>query len=216
MILNNERARLQFEKLYQRIFKGKARECILDICTGSGIHLPLLSHYAQTVIGIDISYQLLLHAQKMLEEINIFNVLLLQAAAESLPLRENTCDGFVIIDALHHVENQTAVLCEIMRVAKPHASFLLIEPNLNNPLVYIAHRIPAEERGALRTNTRSRLSNLLSPFIKDISIEPFNYIASRKKNIFNRILFFLIEQICAKCFSCLPIRILIAGRVNKA
>ncbi len=215
LLLDNDKARDKFKGIYRRVLGDIKKECILDLCSGSGIHLPLLSIHSETVVGIDISFGLLQHAHTLIQQLNLENVFLIQAAAEVLPLHDNTCDAFIMIDALHHVENQHLVLQEMHRLAKPGAVFLLIEPNIRNPLVYIAHKIPDEERGALRNNTWGNLKRLFMPYVTNLNIEPFNYIASKKKSVFSQMIFRFIEEICENVFPWWPIRYLITGRINK-
>ena len=45
-----------------------------------------------------------------------------------------------------------AVLAEAARVLKPGGRFASIEPNVLNPMVFLAHALPKAERGALRRN----------------------------------------------------------------
>jgi SAM-dependent methyltransferase len=43
-------------------------------------------------------------------------------------------------------------LSEVRRVLRPGGRFISIEPNVLNPIVWLAHALPPEERGALRHN----------------------------------------------------------------
>jgi ubiquinone/menaquinone biosynthesis C-methylase UbiE len=197
-------------------FLGKNRKgIVLDICSGSGIHLPLLSQLSRATIGADLSLGLLKGAQEIKRALRLDNVLLFQAQAESIPLKDNVCDAVIIIDAIHHVENQKRVMEELKRVSKHSTPVLLIEPNISNPLVFLAHRIPQEERGALRLNTTKGLRHLLSLYFDEVQVKPFNYIASRKSSFFGRALSRSIEWFFEWIFFFWPIRLLIQGNFCK-
>jgi ubiquinone/menaquinone biosynthesis C-methylase UbiE len=174
-----------------------------------------LRTYAATLIGVDISIGLLERARELIREMNLENVALIQSGAETLPLQDNVCDAVALIDAIHHVENQEAVIREAWRVAKNNAPFLMMEPNISNPLVYLAHRIPKEERGALRINTAHGLQRLVRPYLKEVTVQPFNYVASKKNNPYAQAAFQMIELFFEKIFFFWPIRLLVQGKVSK-
>jgi len=215
LVVNNENARDLFKKVFCDFFQNKNNACVLDVCSGSGLHLPLLSTACNTVIGLDASIGLLKRASELKQELDLNNVFLLKSFAESIPCRDTVFDSIIMIDAIHHVENQAKVLDELKRVAKPGAPFLLIEPNVSNPLVYLAHRIPVEERGALRSNTTGKLRRLLSPYIEGMDIRPFNYVASKKNSFAERCAYSIIEILFSKLFYFWPIRLMAHGYFKK-
>ena len=215
LIINNEHAYNLFKNLFSD-FLGKNRKgIVLDLCAGSGIHLPLLSQFSVATIGADLSLGLLKGAQEIKRELRLDNVLLFQAQAESIPLKDEVCDAVIIIDAIHHVENQKRVMEELKRVSKNSTPVLLIEPNISNPLVFLAHRIPKEERGALRLNTAKGLSHLLNSYFDEVQVKPFNYIASRKSNFLGRVISRSIEWFFEWIFFFWPIRLIIQGNFCK-
>lgn len=214
-IISNENTYNLFKGLFSDLLGEGKKGVILDICTGTGIHLPLLSRFSEIVIGADLSSGLLKRAQELKAELQLQNVLLVQSQAESIPLKDDVCDAVIMIDAIHHVENQEQVMEELRRVSRDNALFLLIEPNISNPLVFLAHRIPPEERGALRLNTSRGLSRLLSPYLDAVQVEPFNYVASKKSGFLARGLFRAIEFLFGKIFIFWPIRLLFQGNFSK-
>jgi SAM-dependent methyltransferase len=215
LIINNENAYNIFMNLFSSSLGEDKDKIVLDLCTGSGIHLPLLSKYSETTIGADLSLELLKRAQEIKRELQLHNIFLLQAQAESIPLADDVCDAVVMIDGIHHVENQEKVMEELRRVAKNHAPFLLIEPNISNPLVFLAHLFPKEERGALRLNTARGLSRLLFSHLDEVYVKPFNYVASRKSSFLGRVISCIIEWLFEWIFFFWPIRLLVQGNFCK-
>ena len=216
LIIQSKQAYNVFKNLFSNLLKEGNNGIVLDLCTGSGIHLPILSQHAKTVFGADISMALLERAQEITEELELHNTILFQTQAESLPLKDDVCDAVVMIDAIHHVENQLLVMEELRRVVKDDALFLLIEPNVSNPLVFIAHLVPKEERGALRLNTAKGLKRLLDSYLDEVSVTPFNYVASMKTNFIERTIFQVIRWLCGSVFFFWPIRFLIRGYFRKS
>jgi ubiquinone/menaquinone biosynthesis C-methylase UbiE len=215
MIVDDRRAFDMFADLFTPLFTEGPNSVILDMCSGTGMHLPVLNQFPGTIIGADLSFGLLEVARGLKRDLQLNSTLLVQSLAEKIPLKNNTCDAIIMIDAIHHVEDQAGVMKELSRVAKPNAPFLLIEPNVTNPLVYLAHRIPVEERGALRSNTVRGLTTLVRPYIDSVTVQPFNYVASRKSNPVEKAAFQVIEWGFKTLFFFWPIRILLQGRFKK-
>jgi ubiquinone/menaquinone biosynthesis C-methylase UbiE len=215
LIIDNEEAFNIFYDLFSPLFSDGTPRVILDMCSGSGIHLPLLSQFSKTVVGVDLSFGLLNRAYELTRELKMDNAFLVQSLAETVALRDDSCDAVIMIDGIHHVEDQEEMMKELQRVARADAPFMLIEPNISNPLVYLAHRIPQEERGALRRNTSRRLTALLSPYVTDIVIKPFNKVASNKKTPFARAAVRVTEWAFTHVFFFWPVRLLIQGRFYK-
>ena len=83
---------------------------------------------------------------------------LIQADAENLPFKDDTFDVVFSSALLHHVENPKEILEEYKRVSKEFV--VIIEPNRNNPFMFIFSMCVKEERKALRFSLRY-LENLL-------------------------------------------------------
>lgn len=215
LVFDDEQAFKFFHDLFSPLFADGTKRVILDMCSGSGIHLPVLSQFPGTVVGVDLSFGLLNKANELKRELKLNNAFLVQSFAEMVALRDDSCDAVVMIDGIHHVEDQDKMMRELQRVAKANAPFRLIEPNISNPLVYLAHRLPREERGALRANTARGLTALLSPYVVDITIRPFNQVARKRSTPVARAAFRMIEWACTNVFFFWPIRILVQGRFNK-
>jgi ubiquinone/menaquinone biosynthesis C-methylase UbiE len=51
--------------------------------------------------------------------------------AEKLPFASNTFDGIIMVDALHHVNNQLDTVVELWRVLIPGGKIVIIEPDIS-------------------------------------------------------------------------------------
>ncbi|OVE73767.1 hypothetical protein BVX94_02935, partial [bacterium B17] len=72
---------------------------------------------------------------------------------------------------------------EVKRVLKPNGYFFVFEPNIWNPLMFLAHAIPAEERFALKRNAPSQLKTSLGANFKSVKWEGVNAMITRSAGI---------------------------------
>lgn len=111
---------------------------ILDLGCGNGYFSAQLDQMAPTV-GVDFS-------QKMLAMNPLSKKF--QMDAEHLAFHDMSFDVVFCHALLHHVENMDAVLREMRRVSKRYV--LVMEPNRNNPLMFLFSALVPEERKALQ------------------------------------------------------------------
>jgi len=94
---------------------------VADIGCGNGRHLiPCAQHY-QTVVGVDISRNLLSIVEQKFKECNLTNVRLCHANVVHLPLKDKSVDAVLYIASLHNVEdrdNRIQSLKEVNRILK--------------------------------------------------------------------------------------------------
>lgn len=193
----------------------KEKGVVLDCCSGSGVYLPLIEIFSEKLVGIDLSLGLLQESKRIIKSISSKKISILQSEAEFIPMKSDSCDMIVMIDSFHHIEQPESVLKELSRVAKKNATFLLIEPNIINPLVFLSHIIPKEERGAIRRNTKKKLLKILSPYLQNLQIEPINYVASKKSGIMGQFVSKITAILFSHIFTFWPIRLLITGNFHK-
>ena len=55
----------------------------------------------------------------------------IQTLMESLPFHNDFFDCIIMVDALHHVANQTETASELWRVLKPRGRIIIEEPNIH-------------------------------------------------------------------------------------
>jgi ubiquinone/menaquinone biosynthesis C-methylase UbiE len=110
---------------------------LLDVGCGNGF----FSYYfdqACEVVGVDFS-------QKMLVKNPIARKCLMDAA--HLSFQDFAFDVVFCHALLHHVEDMDAVITEMRRVSRKYV--VILEPNRNNPLMYLFSALVPEERKAL-------------------------------------------------------------------
>ncbi|KAJ6231730.1 arsenite methyltransferase [Anaeramoeba flamelloides] len=95
---------------------------ILDLGCGSGIDLFLSAKKigkTGTVIGLDMSEDMLNRTRKIMEKKGITNIKLLHGRIEKIPLEDNVCDYVISNCVLNLVPDKSQAFAEIFRVLKP-------------------------------------------------------------------------------------------------
>lgn len=100
---------------------------VLEIGAGGGLNLP---HYSKSrveiVLGLDVSPELLIAAEKAAESAHVpFEGVLLDAA--SIPLEDNTIDTVLVTYSLCSIDDLSSALYEMHRVLKPSGKLIFCE-----------------------------------------------------------------------------------------
>jgi SAM-dependent methyltransferase len=97
---------------------------VLDVACGTGGWLQELKSRGARVSGIDISARAVEVARERLAEADIRT-----GVAEQLPFGDGQFDLVTCMGSLEHFLDQPCALREMLRVAKPGATFLILVPN---------------------------------------------------------------------------------------
>jgi O-antigen biosynthesis protein len=128
---------------------------VLDIACGEGYGTRLLSEVAASVIGVDISTEVVAHARRKYgEESHLtFQV----GACGAIPLPDASVDAVVSFETLEHIGEHELMLREVKRVLNPSGILIMSTPdklycsdipNNNNPF-HIRELYEAEFRSLL-------------------------------------------------------------------
>jgi SAM-dependent methyltransferase len=102
-----------------RRFLGPGRGRCLDLGCGTGVAIPELTRIGWTVVGVDVS-------EEMLSRARAFGAELHPAPAEALPFDDASFDAGVSIWTHTDVDDFSAILREAARVLRPGAPFAYI------------------------------------------------------------------------------------------
>lgn len=117
-----------------RLIDIKKGETVLDLACGQGFFSRELSKQGASVVGADISSELIALARSHSPKNIRFEV----SPADNLPfLKNNSVDVAVIVLAIQNIEDIDGVLKECNRVLKPKGRFFIV---MNHP----AFRVPKE------------------------------------------------------------------------
>lgn len=183
-------------------------EKLLDIGCGSGFYFPILAEWAEKIVGIDFSPGMIDAARRLIEVKELGNVEVRVESAESLPFPDESFDVAIGLDVLHHIPDVRKAVAEVARVLKPGGRFASVEPNVLNPMVFLAHLLPAEERGAIRRNYPWMLRRLLKRHIGPPSSRYLFHVTSTGNRLITGVLRFFDRAMQFWPMRCLGIRML--------
>lgn len=121
---------------YDRVFKPgeldwlleqvglPTKGALLDAGGGTGRISHLLTDQVSQVVIADLSFEMLIQAKKK------DGVQTTCTLSESLPFQDGYFERIIMIDALHHVCDQTETANELWRVLKPGGRIVIEEPNI--------------------------------------------------------------------------------------
>lgn len=114
-----------------RLMDIKKGETVLDLACGQGFFSRELSKQGASVIGADISQELIALARKHSPKSIRFEV----APADNLSfLKDNSVDATVVVLAIQNIENIDGLLKECSRVLKQQGRFFIV---MNHPVFRI-------------------------------------------------------------------------------
>lgn len=99
---------------------------VLDIASGEGYGSDILSRYAQSVTGVDISNESVEHAKNKYIKDNLKYV---QGDAAKIPLEDDSIDVVVSFETIEHHDKHTEMMQEIKRVLKADGILIISSPD---------------------------------------------------------------------------------------
>ena len=116
-----------WQEVVEFISKLSSSDVVADIGCGNGRHLALCSEKCKTIIGLDISRNLLKITQKKLEG-KKQNALFIHGNLANIPLKNEVVDAILYIAALHNIKgqkNRIFSLKEVKRTLKTDGRALI-------------------------------------------------------------------------------------------
>jgi ubiquinone/menaquinone biosynthesis C-methylase UbiE/DNA-binding transcriptional ArsR family regulator len=120
------------EELFGREFLSASLLSLLDdtwvvgdLGCGTGLATAALAPHVGTVIGVDVSDEMLGAARERLAAID--NIEWRAGALEALPIAPDTLDAAVMLLVLHHVPSPGVALAEAYRALRPNGRLLIVD-----------------------------------------------------------------------------------------
>lgn len=120
-------AEAEIEERLLALFSGKDLGRLLDIGTGTGRMVDLLSSFASHNIGLDKSPEMLRFARTKLQHLSPSQLELMQGDFNALPLDNAVADTIILHQVLHFAHLPEKVIAEAGRVAAPNAQILVVD-----------------------------------------------------------------------------------------
>jgi SAM-dependent methyltransferase len=103
------------------------RLVVADAGCGEGYLSLEAARWAEQVIAIDSSREVLKRARQLARKRRVTNIVWREGRIEALPLDDASVDVVLLSQALHHVPKPDLALCEAVRALKPGGTVLLLE-----------------------------------------------------------------------------------------
>ncbi|MFK8113244.1 MAG: class I SAM-dependent methyltransferase [Rubripirellula sp.] len=142
------------KQAFQELFPVQAGR-VLDLGCGTGFYYPLLSKHADSIVGVDVSREMLEEAEHLIEAHQLTNCSVKECSALELDFEDASMDVVHCWDSLHHLSGVSRALDEVHRVLKPGGRFIATEPNLMNPSITWYH---ARRRSEWRLFTQNQMT----------------------------------------------------------
>jgi ArsR family transcriptional regulator len=117
----------EVEKVITRLLPSGGIENLLDIGTGTGRMLELLSPRARRAQGIDLSREMLAVARANLERADCGNCQVRQADLYQLPLPDAVFDAVTVHQVLHFLDEPATAIAEAARVLAPGGKLVVVD-----------------------------------------------------------------------------------------
>jgi ubiquinone/menaquinone biosynthesis C-methylase UbiE/DNA-binding transcriptional ArsR family regulator len=102
-------------------------QAVLDLGTGTGRMLQLLSPCANRVVGVDLSPAMLSVARAEVERANLRNVQLRQGDVYALPVERDSYDLVLVHQVLHYLDDPQRALREAARALRPGGRLVVVD-----------------------------------------------------------------------------------------
>ncbi|TXE09318.1 bifunctional demethylmenaquinone methyltransferase/2-methoxy-6-polyprenyl-1,4-benzoquinol methylase UbiE [Gelidibacter salicanalis] len=119
------------KKVVDIVAQSKAKR-ILDIATGTGdLAINLAETEAEEIIGLDISDGMLEVGRKKIAAKHLSDKIKMTLGdSENLPFDDDSFDAITVAFGVRNFENLEKGLSEILRVLKPHGTFVILETSV--------------------------------------------------------------------------------------
>ncbi len=145
---------------------------LLDVGCGNGFFGYYFDKICKTT-GVDYS-------KKMIELNPIKNKYIMDA--NDLKFEDNSFDIVFCHALLHHLENPNKAIKEMKRVSKKYV--VMLEPNRNNPLIFLYVSIVKEERKALKFSLSYLKNTVKKNNLKIITSFSYGMVMPNKTPVF--------------------------------
>lgn len=114
------------EKILGQLGLPQPEGAVLDAGGGTGRVAQFLVGRTDQVVVADQTFEMLREARRKK------GVTAVNSLTEDLPFANDHFCCIIMVDALHHVENQAATIHELWRVLKPGGRIIIEEPDIRN------------------------------------------------------------------------------------
>jgi phosphatidylethanolamine/phosphatidyl-N-methylethanolamine N-methyltransferase len=146
----------------------KPGDRVLEVGVGTGLNLPLYPRGC-TVVGVDISTEMLRKARQRIDELGLDSVRLEVMDASNLTFADRTFDHVIATYVISAVPDPVKTLQEMQRVCKPRGHLVILNHfKSDNPVLGALEEMvaPVCQRIGFKTDLK------LKPLLERVSLAP--------------------------------------------
>jgi ubiquinone/menaquinone biosynthesis C-methylase UbiE len=158
---NNSLGR-HFDIMHKQIVRSLIEsdiKTILEIGIGTGRFGTWFAKRGFTVVGVDISKEMLKKAKKKAHHLNV-NLDLVNADVQHLPFREKTFVNCVCVNVMDHFSDYEGFFKQVQNVIKPPGAFIFNFSNSQSPYLPIATIINLSKHALFKGKIYSKWTTL--------------------------------------------------------
>ena len=118
--------RLEHYHRYAVALESSKDKDILDVACGEGYGSSMLATVAKSVVGVDISDEVIAHAS---DSYATSNLVFQQGNVTKLDFEDDSFDVVVSFETVEHLAEQTEMIAELRRVLRADGSLIISSPN---------------------------------------------------------------------------------------
>lgn len=126
------------------------RSQVLDVCCGNGLVTNKVAASCASIIGVDISGEMLKKGREAAKDLRVLNIRYLQGYSASLPFADDTFDASYCLSSFQTFPSYNyaaKVLGELLRVTKPTGTVLIAELPWKRTLGYMIWNFIRSRKG---------------------------------------------------------------------
>ncbi len=104
-----------------------AGDIVLEVAAGTGIYARAIADGVAAVVVVDVTLEMLAEGKRVADSLGVRNIVAQEGDATNLPFLANSFDRVLSRLAIHHFEDPTVPIKEMVRVCRPGGTITIVD-----------------------------------------------------------------------------------------